>query len=212
MGPFTRSRILSVGWVVRAIGAVLPATLSSDVFGVPASELVDQIVPLEALWSRDEVERFEASLSGLPLRRGVAVLQHALVSRIGRAPSQSVEHTAAGIITARRGRVSVDEIANSCGMSRQQFARRFRSASGLSPKRFARVIRFQNLVHTLLSNEVSRWASLAHASGFYDQAHMINEFRTFAGAPPTIFFRPHDHAIDPARIHLRGRPSEWLRW
>jgi hypothetical protein len=40
---------------------------------------------------------------------------------------------------------------------------------------------------------------------------MINEFHAFAGAPPTVFFRPHDSDIDPARIQLRGRPSEWLR-
>jgi AraC-like DNA-binding protein len=55
------------------------------------------------------------------------------------------------------------------------------------------------------------WASVASDTGFYDQAHMINEFRDFAGAPPTTFFKPHDPAIDPVHIRLRGRPSEWLR-
>jgi hypothetical protein len=44
-----------------------------------------------------------------------------------------------------------------------------------------------------------------------DQAHMINEFRSFTGAPPTTFFKPHDHTVDHARIQVRGRPSEWLR-
>jgi hypothetical protein len=39
---------------------------------------------------------------------------------------------------------------------------------------------------------------------------MINEFRTFAGSPPTLFFQPHDRHIDPTTIQLRGRPSEWL--
>jgi hypothetical protein len=40
---------------------------------------------------------------------------------------------------------------------------------------------------------------------------MINEFRVFAGLPPTVFYRPHGSDIDPAKIQLRGRPSEWLR-
>ena len=52
---------------------------------------------------------------------------------------------------------------------------------------------------------------MASDAGFYDQAHMINEFRTFAGASPTVFFQPHDDGIDASRIQVRGRPSEWLR-
>jgi hypothetical protein len=73
---------------------------------------------------------------------------------------------------------------------------------------FARITRFQVLVRALLSTEVSRWVSVPPAVGFYDQAHMINEFRAFAGSPPTVFFRPHEHAQS-AAIQLRGRPSEW---
>jgi hypothetical protein len=39
---------------------------------------------------------------------------------------------------------------------------------------------------------------------------MINEFRAFAGSPPTVFFQPHGSDLDSAKIQLRGRPSEWL--
>jgi hypothetical protein len=39
---------------------------------------------------------------------------------------------------------------------------------------------------------------------------MINEFRAFAGSPPTIFFRPHGATLDAIEIRLRGRPSEWV--
>jgi AraC-like DNA-binding protein len=61
----------------------------------------------------------------------------------------------------------------------------------------------------LLSTDVSQWASVSSAAGFYDQAHMINEFREFAGSPPTVFFRPHGVTIEPERTRLRGRPSDW---
>ena len=81
----------------------------------------------------------------------------------------------------------------------------------MPPKLFARITRFQSLVHALLSTDVARWASVSSVTGFYDQAHMINEFRTFTGSPPTVFFQPHDSTVDSAMITLRGRPSEWLR-
>ena len=124
---------------------------------------------------------------------------------------ETVGQTASRLVTQRAGRVSIDDMARSHGLSRQQFARRFSAAAGLPPKLFARITRFQRLVHVLLSTDVSRWASVCPAVGFYDQAHMINEFRAFAGSPPTVFFRPHGATIDPAEIRLCGRPSEWLR-
>ena len=109
------------------------------------------------------------------------------------------------------GRVSINDMSRSHGLSRQQFARRFRPAAGIPPKLSARITRFQTLVHALLSTDVSRWASLSSAVGFYDQAHMINEFRAFAGSSPTVFFQPHGGNVDVANIRLCGPPSEWLR-
>ena len=212
MGPFTQARLLRVGRSVQAIGAVLPSTLTLDVFGVPASELVDRIVPLQDLWAGDDVERLIASLSGLDVRRGLSALESELIARIGHASRrETVEQSASRLIKRHAGRVSIDEMARSHGLSRQQFARRFCAAAGMSPKLFARVTRFQSLVHVLLSTDVSRWASASLGVGFYDQAHMINEFRTFAGSPPTLFFQPHDSNVNPTKkIQLHGRPSEWL--
>jgi len=212
VGPVTQARILRVGRSVHAVGAGLLPMLTPVVFNVPASELVDRIVPLQDLWTRDEVARLFASLSCLEIPRCLSVLKDALVARIGQPGSrETVGQTAPGLIKLHAGRVSIEDMARSHGLSRQQFARRFSAAAGLPPKLFARITRFQTLVHALLATDVSRWAALSPAVGFYDQAHMINEFRAFAGSPPTLFFQPHGGNIDPADIQLRGRPSEWLR-
>jgi AraC-like DNA-binding protein len=200
-----------VGKCVRALGACIQSTLTPDVFGVPASELVDRVVPLQELWTPDDAERLFASLSGCEMRRGLSALRDELVARITRSSSaETVGQTAARLIQLHAGSVSIDDMARSHGLSRQQFAGRFCAGTGLPPKLFARITRFQALVHALLSTDVSRWASLSSAVGFHNQAHMINEFRGFAGSPPTVFFRPHGIDTDSARIHLRGRSSEWL--
>jgi AraC-like DNA-binding protein len=212
VGPVTRARLLRLGRSVHAVGACFVATLAPGVFGVPASALVDRIVPLEDLWLREDVERLFESLSRLDGRRSAAVLKAALMARAkGPNSLETVGETAYRQIQRRSGRVSIDALARSHGLSRQQFAGRFSAAAGLPPKLFARISRFQALVHALLSTDVSQWASMSPAVGFYDQAHMINEFRAFTGSPPTIFFRPHAGDIDPSAIQLRGRPSEWLR-
>jgi AraC-like DNA-binding protein len=212
VGPVTRALILQVGRHVHAVGAVLPPELAGAAFDLPASELVDRIVPLEDLWTRDDVESLFPSVSRVDVRRALSALRDGLLARIEPVRRrETVGQTAPRLIELHAGRVSIDRIARSQGLSRQQFARRFHAATGMPPKLFARITRFQALVHALLSTSVSRWASVSPAIGFYDQAHMINEFRAFAGAPPTVFFRPHGGSIDPANVRLRGRPSEWLR-
>jgi AraC-like DNA-binding protein len=212
IGPFTWPQFLRVGRWVRAIGAVLPSVFSLDVFGVPAHALVNQIVPLAELWPRAHVDRLHAALSNRSLPGGLTVLRDALLARFNPgAHTDTLERAAARLVAARGGRVSIDRLAAHYDISRQRFGRRFHDAAGLPPKLFARIVRFQGLVHALLSTDVSRWPEVASGVGFFDQAHMINEFRGFAGTPPTVFFQPHDDTIDPSRIQVRGRPSEWLR-
>ena len=211
-GPFTAPQLLRVGRHVRAIGVVFPAVLAQNVFGVPAPTLVNQIVALDELWSRNDVERLLDTVCERPLPQALVWLRDTVLGRLAPVVHRwPLERSAAQLITARRGSISIGAIATSCSISRQRLARGFHDATGLSPKLFARMVRFQGLVHALLSNDVTVWASVASDTGFYDQAHMINEFRDFAGAPPTTFFKPHDPAIDPSHIQLRGRPSEWLR-
>jgi AraC-like DNA-binding protein len=212
IGPCTQARILRVGRSVHALGAVLPTVLTPAILNVPPSALVDRIVPLHDLWLDDEADRLVDSLAPLDRRRAASSLKDVLLSRIrGASHGEIVADAAAHFITVRAGHVSIADLARSHGLSRHQFARRFTAATGVPPKLFARIARFQTLVPTLLATDVSQWASLSSDLGYYDQAHMINEFRTLAGAPPTIFFRPHDSSIDVERIHMRGRPSEWLR-
>ena len=212
IGPFTWPQFLRVGRSVRAIGAVFPSVFSPDVIGVPAPELVNQIVALEDVWPREDVERLGGALANRSLPDGLRVLKDALLARLDvAAPGDTVEHAAVRLLSAQRGGVSIERIARHYGLSRQRFAQRFHDVAGLPPKQFGRIVRFQGLVHALLSNDVAQWASVASAAGFYDQAHMINEFRGFAGAPPTTFFRPHDDTIAPSGIQVSGRPSEWLR-
>jgi AraC-like DNA-binding protein len=212
MGPSTWSRILYVGRFVRAVGCVIPPTLADAALGVPASELADRIVPLRDLWPADDVARlFEAASRG-STRSATALVRDAVMHRLAeQLPADPLSRAAADLIAHRGGRVSIHALARRHALSRRQFTRRFTRAAGLSPKLFARLSRFQRLVHGLLSTDVSRWASMSSAVGFYDQSHMINDFRELAGCSPTTFFQPHGGEIDPGRVRLRGRPSEWLR-
>jgi AraC-like DNA-binding protein len=210
VGTVTQARILTLGRRVHAVGAVVSPTYAGTLFGAPAPELVDRIVPLDNLWPPADVDRLVAELSPLRIRHQLTELRHVLLSRLHPTCHEDpIGHTASRLIGVHGGRVSIDALANRYGVSRQQFARRFCASGGVRPKLFVRITRFNALVNALLSTDVSRWAALAPAVGFYDQAHMINEFRAFAGESPTAFFQPRIDSTDRPRVRLRGKPYEW---
>ena len=92
-----------------------------------------------------------------------------------------------GAILRRRGRLSIDETARRAGLTRRHLERRFRRTVGISPKRLARIARFQHAVRLLERQDGSLpapGALTAAACGYADQAHFIRDFRDLAGCPP----------------------------
>lgn len=59
----------------------------------------------------------------------------------------------------------------------------------MRPKMFARVLRFQRMVHGLHRGTPNSWADFASQFGFYDQAHFINEFKAFSGFTPKKYLQ-----------------------
>ncbi|WP_410670838.1 helix-turn-helix domain-containing protein [Amycolatopsis sp. cmx-4-68] len=81
------------------------------------------------------------------------------------------------------GRVRVADLAGEVGWSRRHLGERFRAELGLAPKQAARVLRFERAAR-LLRRGHTDLAALAVECGFYDQAHLTNEWRAFAGCTP----------------------------
>lgn len=82
-----------------------------------------------------------------------------------------------------RGRVRVDGLADEVGWSRKRLWSRFRSQLGITPKRAARLVRFDHAAHLLAAGHAA--ASVATESGYVDQSHLHREVKTFAGLTPT---------------------------
>jgi AraC-like DNA-binding protein len=77
-------------------------------------------------------------------------------------------------------------------VTRQHLARRFAQLVGVSPKVFARVVRLRTLmarVRAMDGTSPVNWSALALAAGYYDQAHLADEFRELAGLTPGQWMR-----------------------
>jgi AraC-like DNA-binding protein len=93
-------------------------------------------------------------------------------------------------LRATHGRVAIGAVAEELGWSRKRMVARFRDQIGLPPKAIAKLLRFER-AHELAGT--MPWAELAFECGFYDQSHLINEFRAITGRTPETFLQDGAH-------------------
>jgi AraC-like DNA-binding protein len=74
------------------------------------------------------------------------------------------------------------------GISQRQLRRLFEFYIGDTPKTFAKVVRFQNILRAKPSTQSLRQNKLFFDVGYYDQAHFIKEFKNFYGVTPSKAF------------------------
>ncbi len=102
--------------------------------------------------------------------------------------------------TLRRtaGAASIGSLAEALGYSQKRLIAQFREHLGLPPKTLARVMRFERAVGMIRKAEGVDWAQVVLDCGYYDQAHLIREFKQFAGMTPGAYagrLRPGDANI-----------------
>ena len=83
--------------------------------------------------------------------------------------------------------VTVAVMATAAGVSERQLERLFKKYIGLSPKYYARIIRF-NYIFKLIHLKNTSWAEVVYQSGFYDQSHFIRNFKAFTGEDPSSYY------------------------
>ena len=90
---------------------------------------------------------------------------------------------AASTIRATHGRLSISRLASRLGVTVRTLGRTFDRAIGITPKTLARVTRLGRAAAML--REGAAGVDAALEAGFFDQAHMTNEFRSMAGLSPS---------------------------
>ena len=171
----------------RTVTARLGLGASEAVLGVPALAMAGRAVALEDLWGQAATERLCARLAeARDTAHAAAVLVSALAERLatshGRKPHAELALAAAG----KLGSATVSAVAADLGVSERQLRRVFDETVGLSPKTFAKLARFRRALDAAGAAPNASWASIAAAAGYYDQSHLIGEFRAIAGVTPRV--------------------------
>ncbi|MFJ4655064.1 helix-turn-helix domain-containing protein [Nocardia sp. NPDC088792] len=156
---------------------------ASAVLGMPPSELSGTMVGLDELWGRD-VARLCERLHEMPCwQERFALIEATLAARLrDDLPADPEVAWAWRRIAGSHGRYRIEQLASEIGWSRQRLWSRFGAQIGLTPKRAARLVRFDHAVHRLVRGQAP--ARVAADTGYTDQSHLHRDVREFTGAPP----------------------------
>lgn len=154
----------------------------------PLQYFTDQTADLAAVWGPESREihsrLLETDLSGT-----LSVLTRELIKRLSRAAAPDRRILAAvSWMKKKQGGLSVQALSERLGLSRQHFKRLCAQYTGLSPKSLLMTYRFKALMKQAKSSPLLSWSRLAVDAGYYDQAHLISEFKTMTGLTPTQYF------------------------
>ena len=153
-----------------------------------ASELTNAHANLSDLWGEAGPElRERLCTAGTPQQR-FRLVESALKRRLVWPTKDQAQVDVALKMFAMGGNGAlVRAVSRELGFSQRRFIQMFSSHVGLTPKMFCRILRFQRA--RVLAEKLSApdWAQLAVACGYFDQSHLIKDFKEFSGSTPNIY-------------------------
>ena len=104
---------------------------------------------------------------------------------------------ATSIIVESKGDISINEVAQKVFLTERTFERQFARQTGLGPKQFADIVKFNFSIGKVAGKENQSLTEIGYESGYADQSHFIRSFKKFVGTTPREFQKYMDTAFFP---------------
>ena len=157
-------------------------------FNFPITELLNENLSLHDLINKETIELEDKLFNSPNNRQRITHLENFLIKRlIHNNEFERVEH-ALKIIENLKGQIKAQDIAHEVCLGIKQFERTFSKFVGINPKKYASIVRFQNVIQMRRNHDNSSMFQLAFDNGYYDHAHFIHDFKSFTGLSPKEFF------------------------
>jgi len=120
------------------------------------------------------------------LETGKQIVEDFLLSKIKNLKPLLPFDVAMKLMLSQHGNLSIEKLAALSCQSLKQFERVCKERIGMNPKMYSRILRFSKAYRLHETMPGLSWTNIAHEAGYYDQMHMIKDFRVFAGVNPTV--------------------------
>lgn len=193
-GAYSRSFICNALQHEAIMGVHFKVGGAFPFLNTEASELTNAHANLDELWGRPGVELRERLCSAATFQQRVRIMESALRSRLHcHTKDQLPVKSALKMFAMGRSGAMVRDISRELGFSPRRFIEMFSCNVGLTPKVFGRILRFQKARVLAEKLKAPDWAELALACGYFDQSHLIKDFKEFSGSTPNMYSVQQHH-------------------
>lgn len=186
-GQTNRHRQISAGGFYQMFGVSLYSYAVPFLFHLPASEVNNLFLSTETLMGNEAKLLTEKIALASTTNERINILTDYIKSQLKKQRfGDNLIISAVQHIKKHNGNLNIADLSSNFCLSQKQFERRFKANAGFNPKLYTRIVRFE----TALNNreKYTNLTEVAHANGYYDQAHFISDFRAFSGYSPNKFF------------------------
>lgn len=165
-------------------------------FNAPIVEFFSKNIPVECLGDRQFADLQQTVLNADDRMECIRIIEDFLLKRLVQVNPDiaGCEYTVRQLES--NANVSIKELSSVSNICYKQFYRRFMSNVGISPKQFAKIIRFQKTLSALQNGFNSNLMELAFKCGYYDASHIVREFKEFSGYAPNEYINMYNPFSD----------------
>jgi AraC-like DNA-binding protein len=169
---------------------------------IPMYELYDRPFDAQEVLGpaiREINERLRAAKGYFEMK---TIVEDFLLKKISPTALSGFERSAK-LMLSTQNLLTIDQAAEASCLSLRQFERKSKELMGYSPKFFQRLIRFSQAYRLKVSDPSLRWTQICYTAGYYDQMHLIRDFKEFAGANPDRLAKEIQQSPVQVQDHLK---------
>jgi AraC-like DNA-binding protein len=162
-------------------------------YPLPVNELTDYVVDADLIFGNKIIDLREQLLSSGNIEEMFSSVEDFLLKTADfslalSVPSKCIDYAVTSLVQ-NPVLLQLKTLSNRLGYSQKHFIDLFKKQVGVNPKTYLKIIRFQKAIQEIELKKSTSWSQIAIESGFYDQAHFINEFKSFSGFTPNEYLR-----------------------
>lgn len=186
MGPNLVERIVQCPNNHYVLGINFKPGALHRITGLSIGGLVNQVIEASTIFGKT-IHQLSWQLQNASAQNEILTLiEDFFIDRIDQIQPISQYDLAIIALVKANGNMPMEKVAELACLSERQFERKSMERLGMLPKLFARLTRFSKAYGMKEANPDIHWSKIVHQCGYFDQMHLIRDFKTFSGTTPTI--------------------------
>ncbi len=163
--------------------------------GIPSSELVNEYLDGSIFFGNQVHEVNEQLFEAKNYDAMIAIGNQFIRTLIAKSTQSilPIDWACAQLLN-KTSQCNIDQIARQACYSARQLERKFKERTGVNPKLFMRIIRFDNAFRQKNSHPEMDWLSIALECDYHDYQHLVKDYKDFTQLTPNQFHLIEDKA------------------